>query len=170
MRGTMRCMDTPDARHIGLIVVDHGSRRGASNEMLEVMAGMVADVVPYGIVEPAHMELAEPSIQTAFDRCVERGAQMVVVSPYFLLPGRHWDQDIPRLTQTAASRHPNVPFLVAAPLGLHPLMARVVESRVEHCLAHVAGDVGECEVCAGSGRCAVAYGSQAAAPLKGTTT
>jgi len=118
MRGTMRCMDTPDPRRIGLIVVDHGSRRGASNEMLEVMAGMVADVVPYGIVEPAHMELAEPSIQTAFDRCVERGAQMVVVSPYFLLPGRHWDQDIPRLTQAAAARHPNLPFLVAAALTL----------------------------------------------------
>ena len=82
-RGTMRFMESPDARHIGLIVVDHGSRRGASNEMLEVMAGMVADVVPYGIVEPAHMELAEPSIQTAFDRCVARGAKMVVVSPYF---------------------------------------------------------------------------------------
>jgi sirohydrochlorin ferrochelatase len=161
-------MNTPDAHEIGLIVVDHGSRRGASNEMLEVMAEMVAEVVPYGIVEPAHMELAEPSIQAAFDRCVERGAKMVVVSPYFLLPGRHWDQDIPGLTAAAAMRHPGVPYLVAAPLGLHPLMARVVESRVAHCLAHVAGEVGECEVCAGTGRCAVAYGSAASAPLEGT--
>lgn len=164
----MRGMKTPDADQIGLIVVDHGSRRGASNEMLEVMAGMVAEAVPYGIVEPAHMELAEPSIQTAFDRCVERGAKMVVVSPYFLLPGRHWDQDIPALTAEAAARHAGVPFLVAAPLGLHPLMARVVESRVAHCLAHVSGEVGECEVCAGTGRCAVAYGSAASAPLEGT--
>jgi sirohydrochlorin ferrochelatase len=165
----MRCMQTPDAREIGLIVVDHGSRRGASNQMLEVMAGMVADVVPYGIVEPAHMELAEPSIRTAFDRCVERGAKLVVASPYFLLPGRHWDQDIPALTAEAARAHPDVPFLVAAPLGLHPLMARVVESRVAHCLAHVAGEAGECEVCAGTGRCAVAYGVAASAPLEGTT-
>lgn len=162
-------MTTPDARDVGLIVVDHGSRREASNEMLEVMAGMVAEVVPYGIVEPAHMELAEPSIQTAFDRCVARGAKMVVVSPYFLLPGRHWDKDIPGLTAEAATRHPGVPFLVAAPLGLHPLMARVVESRVAHCLAHVAGEAGECEVCAGTGRCAVAYGSQTATHLEGTT-
>ena len=37
------------------------------------------------IVEPAHMELAEPSIATAFARCVERGATTVVVFPYFLL-------------------------------------------------------------------------------------
>ena len=161
-------MQTPNEREIGLIVVDHGSRRGASNEMLEVMARMIADVVPYGIVEPAHMELAEPSIQTAFDRCVGRGAALVVVSPYFLLPGRHWDQDIPALTAAAATRHPAVPFLVAAPLGLHPLMARVVESRVAHCLSHVAGEVGECEVCAGTGRCALAYAAAASAPLEGT--
>jgi sirohydrochlorin ferrochelatase len=153
----MHTMAAPDDHHIGLIVVDHGSRRGASNEMLETMAGMVAEAVPYDIVEPAHMELAEPSIQTAFDRCVARGAQLVVVSPYFLLPGRHWDQDIPSLTAHAAERHPDIPFLVAAPLGLHPLMAQVVHSRVAHCLAHVAGEVAECEVCAGTGRCAIRY-------------
>ncbi len=155
----MALMTVPETPRIGLIVVDHGSRRSASNEMLEVMAGMVAEAVPYDIVEPAHMELAEPSITTAFDRCVARGAQLVVVSPYFLLPGRHWNQDIPALTAEAAERHPGVPFLVAAPLGLHPLMARVVESRVAHCLAHVAGDADECEVCAGTGRCALQHAS-----------
>lgn|GEM_PF-221989 len=149
------CMTTPSVEEIGLIVVDHGSRRAASNEMLEVMAQMISQAVPYSIVEAAHMELAEPSIQTAFDRCVARGAKMVVVSPYFLLPGRHWDQDIPGLTAEAAERHPDVPFLVAAPLGLHPLMAEVVNSRVEHCLARVAGEVEECEACAGTGRCAL---------------
>jgi sirohydrochlorin ferrochelatase len=166
----MHTMAAPDDHHIGLIVVDHGSRRGASNEMLETMAGMVAETVPYDIVEPAHMELAEPSIQTAFDRCVARGAQLVVVSPYFLLPGRHWDQDIPSLTAHAAERHPDIPFLVAAPLGLHPLMAQVVESRVAHCLAHVAGEVAECEVCAGTGRCAIRYATdpEASTSLEGT--
>ena len=88
------------------------------------------------IVEPAHMELAEPSIATAFDACVARGATTVVVSPYFLLPGRHWSQDIPALVEQAAARHPGVRFLVAAPFGLHPMMAEVVGARVAHCLAH----------------------------------
>jgi sirohydrochlorin ferrochelatase len=164
----MAHMTPPENPRIGLIVVDHGSRRSASNEMLEVMAGMVADTVPYDIVEPAHMELAEPSIATAFDRCVARGAELVVVSPYFLLPGRHWNQDIPTLTAEAAELHPGVPFLVAAPLGLHPLMASVVESRVAHCLAHVAGEADECEVCAGTGRCALQHAPHAT-ELEGTT-
>ena len=154
---------TDSTRTIGLIVVDHGSRRHESNVMLERMAEMVAAVAPYPIVEPAHMELAEPSIQTAFDRCVARGADTVVVSPYFLLPGKHWDQDIPALAAEAAARHPGVPYLVAAPLGLHPLMAQTVTARVAHCLARVEGRAGECEACAGTGRCAMRTGAEAAA-------
>lgn len=123
--------------------------------MLEEMVEMIRGVVPYEIVEPAHMELAEPSIATAFDACVARGADTVVVSPYFLLPGKHWTEDIPALTAEAAERHPGVRFLVTAPLGLHPLMAQVVDSRVAHCLAHVEGRAEECEACAGTGVCAV---------------
>lgn len=36
--------------------------------------------------------MAKPSIQDAFTSCVERGANRVIVSPFFLLPGRHWEQ------------------------------------------------------------------------------
>ena len=154
---------TPAHDLTGLIVVDHGSRREESNEMLLRMVDMVRDAVPYRIVEPAHMELAEPSIATAFGRCVAAGARTVVVSPYFLLPGRHWDRDIPDLAAEAALGHPGIEFLVTAPLGLHPLMAEVVASRTEHCLRHVRGDADECEVCAGTGRCALRTGAPAAA-------
>ena len=105
------------------------------------------------IVEPAHMELAEPSIATAFAKCVERGASTVVVFPYFLLPGRHWSEDIPRLAAAAASNHPRVRYLVTAPFALHPLMAQVIEQRIDHCLAHTRGDADACELCAGTDRC-----------------
>ena len=44
------------------------------------------------IVELAHMEIAEPSIEVAFKRCVEQGATLVAVSPFFLSPGRHWQE------------------------------------------------------------------------------
>jgi sirohydrochlorin ferrochelatase len=140
---------------IGLVVVDHGSRRTESNEMLEQMADMIREVVPYRVVEPAHMELAEPSIATAYGKCVDAGVDLVVVSPYFLLPGRHWSQDIPELAREASEAHPGSRFLVTAPLGLHPLMAQVVGSRVEHCLARAEGQAEECEACAGTGVCAM---------------
>jgi sirohydrochlorin ferrochelatase len=137
----------------GIIIVDHGSRRAESNAMLERFVASYAQASHYAIVEPAHMEMAEPSIATAFDRCVARGATRIVVAPYFLLPGKHWDQDIPALTAAAAGRHPGVPFVVAAPIGLHPMMRQVVEARIDHCLRHIAGQALECESCQGLDRC-----------------
>lgn len=137
----------------GIIIVDHGSRRSESNDMLERFVAQYAEGSHYAIVEPAHMELATPSIRDAFERCVARGAKRVVVAPYFLLPGKHWDEDIPALTAEAAAKHPEVPFLVAAPIGLHPLMRGVIEARIDHCMRHVAGEAAECESCEGKGRC-----------------
>lgn len=144
-----------DAPRLGLVIVDHGSTREASNRMLEDFVEMFRAENRFDIVEPAHMELAEPSIDTAFDRCVERGAQRVVVAPYFLAPGKHWNKDIPQLTAAAAVRHPGIAYMVTAPIGLHPLMCDLIASRVEHCLSHVAGKADECDVCRGTGKCRV---------------
>jgi sirohydrochlorin ferrochelatase len=138
---------------LGIVLVDHGSRREESNALLVDVVRQFAEMSDFDIVEPAHMELAEPSIATAFGRCVDRGATTVVVYPYFLLPGRHWDEDIPRLTAAAARQHSGVRYLVTAPFGLHPLMAQVINERIEHCLAHARGEADECELCAGTGRC-----------------
>jgi len=137
----------------GIVIVDHGSRRAASNEMLEAFVERFAEATGYAIVEPAHMELAEPSIATAFDKCVDQGATRVVVCPYFLLPGRHWHQDIPQLTAEAAGKHPGVPYLVTAPIGLHPMMGDVIQHTIQHCLSRTQGQAEECVSCAGTGRC-----------------
>ena len=36
------------------------------------------------------------------------GATTVAVSPFFLSPGRHWQEDIPTLVKEAADKHPGV--------------------------------------------------------------
>ncbi|KAF8399739.1 hypothetical protein HHK36_015610 [Tetracentron sinense] len=137
----------------GVIIVDHGSRRQESNLMLNEFVAMFRDKTGYPIVEPAHMELAEPSIKDAFNSCVQQGANRVIVSPYFLFPGRHWNQDIPSLAAEAAKDHPGVSYIITAPLGLHELMVDVLNDRINYCLSHVAGDADECAVCSGTGKC-----------------
>ncbi len=138
---------------VAVIVVHHGSRRTEANESLEAFVHASAERLPYPIVEPAHMELAEPSIATAFDRCVAAGAATVVIAPYFLGPGNHWDRDIPALAAAAAERHQGVRWLVAPPLGPDPLLMDIVDRRIARCLAHVTDNAEPCAVCAGSGRC-----------------
>jgi len=151
---TPRPLNLPtDTRELGVILVDHGSRRDESNRLLLEVVRKFADATGLSIVEPAHMELAEPSIATAFGRCVERGAKTIVVFPYFLLPGRHWHDDIPRLSAEAAGSHPGVRFLVTAPFGLHPLMSEMIGQRIAHCLAYAQGDADACDACADSEHC-----------------
>ena len=137
-----------------LVIVDHGSRRAESNAMHEafVAAFAAGSGAAYVAVEPAHMELAPPTVGDAIDRVVAAGARRVLVMPYFLFPGRHWERDIPALTQDAARRHPGIEILVTAPVGLHPLMHEVVRERVEQCALHAAGGAA-CELCAGTDRC-----------------
>ena len=137
----------------GIIVVDHGSRVAESNAFLERIAKSFQAQFAYEIVEPAHMELAEPSIATAFRRCVEQGAELVVVSPFFLLPGKHWSKDIPDLTRAASEAHPGIRFLVTAPLGLHPALLDVMHAQVRQCLAHATGEGAACELCSDNEKC-----------------
>src|SRR5580765_7560293 len=115
----------------GIVIVDHGSRRSESNQMLEELSQLFAQRFQekYQIVEPAHMELAEPSIATAYGNCVKRGATRIVVCPFFLGPGKHWTSDIPRLTADAAAKHPNTEYHVTMPLGIDELILELLAKR-----------------------------------------
>ena len=132
----------------GIIIVDHGSRRGKSNELLEEVAALFAERFSqlYEIVEPAHMELAEPSIQTAYHKCVERGAARVIVCPFFLGPGKHWTSDIPRLTAEAAKANPGTQYHVSMPLGIDELILELLAKRVGFCVK----ENFRCESCRGT--------------------
>lgn len=112
-----------------LILIDHGSVRAAANEMLERVADRVRARGAYDIVRAAHMELAEPSLEHAFEACVGEGAERVVVHPYFLSPGRHSQSDIPRMTREAASKHPGVECYMTDPLGVDEKIVDLVLAR-----------------------------------------
>jgi sirohydrochlorin ferrochelatase len=146
----------------GIIIVDHGSRLEGSNRMLEEVARLFAGrfAEAYDIVEPAHMELAEPSIGTAYDSCVARGADRVIVCPFFLGPGKHWTGDIPKLTAEAAARHPGTRYHVTMPLGIDELILELLNKRVRWCVEK--GLL--CEECAGTVRSGEARAARASGP------
>ncbi len=127
-----------DREKTAVILVDHGSTIDESNRLLIDIVAAYRKHSPWKIVELAHMELAEPSIATAFRLCVQQGAEFVIVMPYFLGPGRHSSRDIPRLAAEAGQAFASVKHLVTAPLGLHELLLRVVDERIAEALASVA--------------------------------
>lgn len=119
----------------GVIFVDHGSRREEANHMLETLALAVQGAFSADqqdvAVEAAHMELAEPSLKTAFCRCVERGVLSIIVVPCMISRGRHVSEDIPALLEEAAMEHPGVPYALAAPLSEHAGFASLLRDIAE---------------------------------------
>lgn len=121
--------------------------------MLNEIAELYRQQSPNTIVEPAHMELAEPTIAQAFDRCVEQGAKKVIVQPFFLFPGRHWYCDIPDLVMVAARKHPKVSYLVTAPLGAHSQLVEVLQNRMRDCVRAAEDASHSCSFCDDQRRC-----------------
>lgn len=117
-----------------LVVVDHGSRRAAANAVVErlaegVRARLARESHPPRVVRYAHMELCEPELGVAIDACVREGSRRVVVVPFFLAPGRHARNDIPRLVEMARERHPSVEIRLGEVLGADPLLTELVAQR-----------------------------------------
>ena len=111
-----------------IILVDHGSRRPQANAMLDDVVRLLGSMTT-DKVYAAHMELAEPTIAQAFDRAVADGARRVFVFPYFLSPGRHSREDVPRLCTEAAAGHPCVQWHCSGPIGLDPKLAELILGR-----------------------------------------
>jgi len=122
------------AADIGIIIIDHGSRREESNQYVITVARDFQESEDYKMVEPAHMELAQPDLAAAYDKCVRHGAKYIVVHPYFLAPGRHWHEHIPVLALAAAANHPQTCCVVTAPLGIHSDMLQIIADRIEQSL------------------------------------
>jgi sirohydrochlorin ferrochelatase len=106
----------------------------AANDMLNEVVRMYQTATGAAIVEAAHMELAEPTLEDATARCVAQGATSIVVHPYFLAPGRHSTSDIPGMVAALAPRYPQIYFRVTEPLGVNAIMARLMHLRVVEAL------------------------------------
>lgn len=79
-----------------------------------------------GHVEVAFLELAEPSIPDGLARCVARGAEEIVVFPYFLAAGTHVAQDIPEALAEFGRLHPQVKLRLASHLGASSALPGVI--------------------------------------------
>lgn len=117
-----------------LLLIAHGSRRAEANADLEYVADAMRSRGRYDFVQVAYLELAEPNIPDAGAICVHRGATRVTMLPYFLSPGVHVRRDLETFRNELAVRFPSATFLLAEPLGRHPLLIEIVDQRAREAL------------------------------------
>jgi sirohydrochlorin cobaltochelatase len=112
-----------------VIVLGHGSRaEGASNAMERVVE--LLRLRHAERIEPAYMELAEPSLATVLGRLHADGIRQVVLVPYFLHFGIHLREDIPALLRDACAALAGLEVVMAPNLGYDDALVEVVERRL----------------------------------------
>ena len=116
-------------RRTALLLIAHGSRRPEANADLEHVAAGMRGRGRYPVVRVSYLELADPGIEAGGAACVADGATDVILLPYFLSPGKHVAEDLTAARDRLDERFPRVRFVLAEPLGRHPLLLDVVEER-----------------------------------------
>jgi len=82
-------------------------------------------------VRCAYLEINSPSIQEAIAETVSAGAKDVRVLPYFVLSGRHTQEDIPRIIRHEKKRHgKSINITLCAYLGYDKRIVQVVKERL----------------------------------------
>lgn len=113
----------------GVAIFAHGSAIEPANEAVREVVRQFQALWGFDLVEPSFLELGQPPLAGAVDKLVERGAEHVVVVPYFLTLGKHLKRDLPRIVDEIASIHPGVKFTVTPPMDGHPALARILLDR-----------------------------------------
>lgn len=113
-----------------ILYICHGSRvKKASDEAISFIKTCMAGN-PVAIQEYCFLELAEPTIEEAFERCVKRGASKVNVIPVLLLTAIHAKEDIPNELERIGKRFPNVEMAYGRPIGVHSHMIDILMERI----------------------------------------
>lgn len=112
-----------------VLLIAHGSRQPEANADLVWLAEQLRARDGFDIVEPSYLELADPSIPEGGRRCVARGAERVVLLPYFLSAGVHVQRDLQDHRRRLQDAYPAVEFVLAEPLGRHALLVELAARR-----------------------------------------
>lgn len=115
---------------LGLLIVDHGSRRPEANAQVVDMAERVARLVPAGTpIATAHLDVCAPTIADGIASLLAQGVDELHVLLYFLADGRHVREDIPGLVRAALVAHPHVSLVLGGALGPDDLLAALMLRR-----------------------------------------
>ncbi|MER6630106.1 CbiX/SirB N-terminal domain-containing protein [Streptomyces sp. NPDC000987] len=115
--------DAADRRSRAVVLAAAGSRDPESAADTGRTARLLAARLGVPVV-PAYASAAAPTVADAVRALAARGRHRVAVASYFTAPGRF-------ATECAGA----APWIVSAPLGTHPAMARLVLHRYDQTLA-----------------------------------
>ena len=102
-----------------VLLISHGSHSPKTKQEVHAIVEKLKSESKIEIFEYAFLEIESPSIPEGIDRCIQKGADEVVILLNFLNSGKHVDEDIPRIVGEAKQKYPRVKINITRPVGQH---------------------------------------------------
>lgn len=118
-----------------LVALAHGSRDPRSAQTITSLADEVRHLRPDLRIEPAFLDLCEPSFETVVDRLVRSGYDEIVVVPLLLTEAYHAKVDVPGAVARARAAHRSLRIRATGVLGLEPVFLEVLDRRLRAALS-----------------------------------
>ncbi|HWO95194.1 MAG TPA: sirohydrochlorin chelatase [Bacillus sp. (in: firmicutes)] len=113
-----------------VLYICHGSRMKEACEQAFAFVETCMEKVSVPIQEISFLELAEPSIEQGFRRCVEQGATRIYAVPVLLLTAVHAKKDIPDILSRLRRQYPDVDIVYGRPFGVHESITEILYERI----------------------------------------
>lgn len=101
----------------GIIFFGHGARDTRWREPFDRLCAMWRNQHPQTQVEPAFLELMEPSLESAVLSLVNQGVKKIQIIPVFFGQGGHLRNDFPVLLAACQDRFPNIHLSATPAVG-----------------------------------------------------
>lgn len=117
----------------GIVIFGHGSSVPSANDAVRRVAAEAAEAGGFELHETAFLDVS-PLLGEAVASLVKRGAERLLVVPYFLTLGIHLQRDLPEMVRRIEADYPGLSILVTPPLDGHGALAGIVVDRVREAL------------------------------------
>lgn len=117
----------------GIVIFGHGSSVPSANAAVARVASEAAALGDFLLYETAFLEVA-PTLRDAITVLVAKGANEILVVPYFLTLGIHLQRDLPRIIEELSREFDGIAVQVTPPLDGHPALTRAIVDRAHDAL------------------------------------
>ena len=118
----------------GLVLFAHGARDARWAEPFLRLRERVAHAVPDSRVVLSYLEFMAPDLDAAIAELSAAGFRDIAMVPVFLGQGGHLREDVPKLLQRVAARHPECRVRLAIAAGEDDA---VLDAIAAYCLRHL---------------------------------
>ena len=101
----------------------------SANDAVRVIVEQFATAGGYSLHDTAFLDCAPPTLAESIDSLVERGAERILVVPYFLTLGIHLQRDLPSIIAKISEKHHGMDIRVTPPLDGHPALSQILLER-----------------------------------------